>query len=519
MVDAIADYYAALARCDYPVKSRVTPGYLRPQLPASAPEAPESFEAIMRDVQAKIMPGVTHWQHPNFYAFFSANSSPPALLGDMLSNAINCIGFSWVASPAATELETVVMDWLVHLLGLPAGFKSQGTGGGVIQGTASEATLVALVAARAKALAQLGGHGSGLGPAPAAAGDAGALASRLVCYASEQAHSSVKKAVMISGLQLSQFKTIPAPREQGYAMDPTALAAAMAADVAAGRIPFFVVATTGTTSSGAFDPIAPIAAACRETGEALRAASGGSNGAAAAPSSSSFAPWLHVDAAWAGAALICPEHRGLGAGLDGVDSWDFNPHKWLRVNFDCSALFVRQRHWLLRALSITPEYLRSPEYDTGLVSDYRDWQVPLGRRFRSLKLWFALRMYGARALREHVRSHVAAAEEFAASVRADSRFELAAPPSLGLVTFRLRAALGVASGAAASDDLARANAANEALLEAINASGRAFLVHTKLSGAVVLRLAVGGSLTTPQHVRDTWHLVAACADKVAGRLK
>jgi len=460
MVDEIADYYAALAAGEYPVKARVSPGYLRPLLPAAAPEAGESLDAILADVHAKIMPGITHWQAPGFFAFFPANSSPPALLGDMLSDAINCIGFSWVASPACTELETIVLDWLVPLIGLPATFASAGTGGGVIQSSASDATLVALLAARARAAA--------------AAAASGTTPPRYVVYASEHAHSSVRKAASVMGLGDDAFRAIPAPGPT-YAMDVAALETAMAADAASGAQPIAVVATLGTTSSGAFDPLRGVTAAASRHGA-----------------------WVHVDAAWAGAAGMCEEHRAWLDGVEGAHSYAFNPHKWLRVNFDCSAMFVRERRWLAAALSLTPAYLRSPEYDSGLVTDYRDWQVPLGRRFRALKLWFTLRMYGAAALRAHIRAHVALAGAFAAWVRNDPAFEVVAPPSLALVCFRLRAS----------------NAANDALLAAVNASGTTFLVSTVLDGRTVLRLAVGGSLTREEHVAAAWEAIQVAARTV-----
>lgn len=404
MIDEIADYYAALASGSMPVKSAVAPGYLSKLLPAHAPENSESFDSVLADFHAHIMPGVTHWQSPGFFAFFPAHTSPPALLGDMLSDAINCIGFSWVASPACTELETIVVDWLRKLCGLPETFSPSGMGGGIIQSTASEATLVALLAAKVRALEGAAGNSE-------LEAD---MSQRLVCYASEHAHASVKKATMVAGLLPHQFRLVEAPGPM-HSMDADKLSEMMDADTASGKIPFFVCATLGTTSSGAFDPLPGICAAAKR-----------------------HAAWVHVDAAWAGAAFICEELRGPLKGVEGVDSFDFNPHKWLRVTFDCSAMFVRQRHWLRKALSITPEYLRSPEYDAGLVSDYRDWQIPLGRRFRSLKLWFVLRMYGAEALRAHVRLHCIFAVVFADLVRADARFALAAPVSLSLVCFRYR---------------------------------------------------------------------------------
>lgn len=570
MVDEIADYYAKLASPDssaVPVRSRTAPGYLLAALPSAAPEVPESFDAVLADVHRHIMPGVSHWQHPNWFAFFPAQSSPPALLGDMLSDALAVIGFSWVASPACTELETVVMDWLAQLIGLPPSFCSSAGkgGGGVIQGTASEATLCALLAAKARALGALRSAAPPAAGSDEAAWEAAAVA-RLTVYMSDQAHSSVKKAAMVAGIPLANVRVLPAPAGHEYALPAEALATAIAEDVSAGRVPFFAVATLGTTSSGAFDPV-------RDIGRAVQAYNRGASTHSSNPSSSSSsdtgagagasavsgagaagAPtvpvWLHIDAAWAGAALICPELRPLmattnkstacaaaaaasdaavvaadpaaagaaassaadsasaaaaaaaGLGLDLIDSLCFNPHKWLRTTFDCSAFWVGAglAHWLVQALSLTPEYLRSAEHESGAVRDLRDWQVPLGRRFRSLKLWMTLRMYGAEELRRGIREHVHMGEVFESLVRSDARFEVPVQRSLSLVCFRLRGA---------------SDAAQEALLARLNDSGRLFMVHTKLAGVgVVLRMAIGGSLTREEHVRAAWDLIASEADAV-----
>lgn len=409
------------------------------------------------------------------------------MLADMLSGALGVVGFSWVASPAATELETVVMDWLVTLLGLPDGFRSCGTGGGVIQGTASEAAVVTMLAAKARALADVAAAAGGTAPADAA--------SRLVAYGSDQAHSLLVKAASIVGLAPGALRLLPTAAGDGYAMSSTALAEALAADTAAGLIPFFVLGTFGTTSSGACDPFEDLLAVVRAHERAAQ-------DAAAAPAPARV--WLHADAAWAGSALVCPEYRPLARGAECADSLDFNPHKWLLTTFDCSCLFVRERKWLLDALSVTPAYLRSPEHDAGLVTDYRDWQLPLGRRFRSLKLWFVLRMYGAERLREHIRAGVAAADAFADCVRADARFELVCPPMLSLVCFRLRPVVGGPPGAAE-------DARNQALLERLNASGAVYLVSTRLSKSLVLRCAGGGALTTVEHMRVAWAAIAQAA--------
>lgn len=346
------------------------------------------------------------------------------MLGDMLSTMFNVIGFSWVSSPACTELETITLDWLAKMLELPSTFLSSCGGGGVIQGTASEATVVALLAAKSKALKtypELRGVNEGV------------VGAKLRLYTSDQAHSSVLKAAKIVGIpdanciSLKTIKTTESNsvgayeysdslKEIGnYSLDPTSLQEAIAEDREAGYIPCFVCATSGTTSSGAFDPLLETGKICKENDL-----------------------WLHVDAAWAGSAFICPEYRPLLNGVELADSFDFNPHKWLLTNFDCSTMWVQEKKWLLDALSLTPEYLRSKEYDAGLVQDYRDWQIPLGRRFRSLKLFFTLRMFGKKALQAHIREHCRLAAKFAQYIAEDENYEVITQPSLSLVCFRLR---------------------------------------------------------------------------------
>jgi aromatic-L-amino-acid decarboxylase len=338
---------------ELPVRSRVAPGEIRSRLPAHPPEVPQPFEEILADVGPLLVDGLTHWQSPNFFAYFPANASGPSVLGELLAAGLGVQGMLWSTSPACTELETLVLDWLVELCGLPARFHSRGPGGGVLQDSASSAVLRALVAARHRAVER--------GSSP---GD-------LVAYTSDQAHSSVEKAVRVAGLDHRQLVVVATDDRQ--ALDPNRLDAAMAADRAAGRVPFFVVATAGTTSSTAFDPVA-------EIGELA-----GRHGA-----------WLHVDGALSGAAAVCPELRWVVDGLDRADSYAFNPHKWLLTNFDCDCFWVADRAALVQALSVLPEYLRNAATESGAVIDYRDWQIPLGRRFRALKLWFVLRYYGPR---------------------------------------------------------------------------------------------------------------------------
>jgi len=431
VVDWIADYHERID--SFPVLSRSRPGDLLKALPEAPPEegvgsAGGGWDGILEDLDRLILPGITHWQAPGFFAYFPCNGSFPAVLGELLSAGLGIQGMLWATSPAATELETRMLEWLGKLIGLPAGFE------GCIQGTASESTLVALLAAR---------HRAGKGD--------------LVAYASEQAHSSVQKAANIAGVALRLV-----PVRDDLAMDAAALAAMIRDDRAKGRKPFFVTATVGTTSSTAIDPLPPLPPDI----------------------------WLHVDAAYAGAACVCPEFRWMIEGVDRADSFCMNPHKWLLTSFDCSAFWTRDRESLTGALSITPEYLRTAH--AGQVIDYRDWQIPLGRRFRALKLWLVMRHFGAEGLRAHIRRHIELAKRFEAWVREDARFEICAERTLALVCFRKRG----------SDE------ENRALLERVNASGRAYLSHTTLPDkGFTLRMAIGAPSTEERHVREAWDLL------------
>jgi aromatic-L-amino-acid decarboxylase len=457
LIDWIADYRQNAE--SFPVLSQVKPGAIRAALPPHPPEHGESFDVMMADVNQIIMPGITHWQSPNFYAFFPSNSSGPAVLGDLLSAGLGVQGMLWLTSPACTELETHVMDWLVEMMDLPPKFLSTSAGGGVIEDSASSATLCALLAARERAsnfaVNQRGGTG------------------KLIAYCTSHTHSSLDKAMMVSGMGLENLHKVDA--DENYAMRPEALAAQIAADKAAGLTPAFVCASVGTTSSNAVDPVAAIGAICREHGL-----------------------WLHVDAAMSGTAAVCPEYRWVLDGLELADSYVFNPHKWMFTNFDCTAFFVADRKALIDTLSILPEYLRNEATKSGAVIDYRDWQISLGRRFRALKLWFVIRHYGIEGLRHHIRQHVALTQEFAGWVRADDRFEQVAPAPLNLICFRHRGG----------------DAVNETILSRLNASGDLYLSHTKLNGQYVLRLCIGQTNTERRHVEKAWQRLQEEADRV-----
>jgi aromatic-L-amino-acid decarboxylase len=454
VVEWVARYMERVA--ELPVLSRARPGEVRAALPAKPPEQGEPFDALLADLDRVILPGITHWQSPNFFGYFPANASGPAILGDLVASGLGVQGMLWATSPACTELETHVLDWLADMLGLPERLTSRGAGGGVIQDTASSATLCALIAARERAT-----HG--------AANETG-VDRPLVVYATSEAHSSVEKAVGLAGIGRRNLRRVPV--DDTRAMRSEALAAALEEDRAAGRVPCCVVATVGTTSSTAVDPVRAIGEICRRAGV-----------------------WLHVDGALAGNAAICPEFRWLHDGLELADSYCVNPHKWLLTNFDCDAFYVADRAALIRALTILPEYLRNRATETGAVFDYRDWQVPLGRRFRALKLWFVIRWYGVAGLQRHIRHHVGLAQAFAGWVREDPRFEVVAPVVVNLVCFRHRGG----------------DTVNQQLLDALNASGALFLTHTRLDDRLVLRLAVGAPPTERAHVEDAWRRIQDAA--------
>ncbi|MDQ3928698.1 MAG: pyridoxal-dependent decarboxylase, partial [Chloroflexota bacterium] len=454
VVDWVADYMSKVE--SYPVLSQVKPGWVRSQLPDAAPEQGEPFEAIMSDLDTVIMPGITHWQSPNFFGYFPANTSGPSILAEMISAGLGVQGMLWLTSPACTELETHVLDWVVDLMGLPSGFKSSSAGGGVIQDSASSALVCSLLAARERAT---GGESNRTGSrAP------------LTVYATGQTHSSVDKAVRIAGIGSDYLRRVAT--DSDLRMSSEALDRLLTDDRAAGILPCMVVATIGTTATGAVDHIRQIAEVCHEHGV-----------------------WLHVDAAMSGSAGICPEFRHLQDGLELADSYCFNAHKWLLTNFDCDCFYVQDRASLINALSILPEYLRNAATESGAVIDYRDWQISLGRRFRALKLWFVLRSYGAERLREMIRRHVEIARWLTEQVNNSDIFELAAPTVLNLVCFRHVAG----------------DAATEQIMRTINESGQAFLTHARVKDQFILRFSVGSERTELRHVQEAWELLQSAA--------
>ena len=456
VIDWIADYYEHIE--DYPVLSQVQPGDIRNALPSSAPQKGKPYEEILTDMD-KIMPGITHWQSPNFHAFFPCATSGPAILGDLISTGLGIQGMIWATSPACTEVETHVLDWLIDMLDLPEKFKSTTTGGGVLQDTASSSSLVALIAARERA----------------SNGDTNKNGSngRLTAYTSHQSHSSIEKAVKIAGMGKNNLRIINT--DETFAMRTDLLRSQIEQDIQDGFTPAFVCATVGTTSSTALDPLEAIGKICKE-----------------------FDIWLHVDAAMAGPAALCPEYRFIHEGIEYADSYTFNPHKWMLTNFDCSVFYVADRKILIDSLSILPEYLKTKETETGAVFDYRDWGIPLGRRFRALKLWHVINYYGVEGLQEYIRGHVENTQQLKKWIEEDDRFEVMAPVPLNLICFRHK----------------NGDEFNERLLSKLNASGQIYLTHTKLNDQYVIRLSVGQATTTIAHLKQSWELIVNTAESL-----
>jgi aromatic-L-amino-acid decarboxylase len=455
-VDWVVDYLEDVGR--HPVRPTLKPGDIVKQLPPEAPPDGEPMEQIFADFQKIILPGITHWQHPSWFAYFSANNSPPSVLAELLTAGIGAQCMIWETSPAAEELEEVVLDWLRRLVGLPEGFT------GVIQDTASTTSLVAMLTAREQ-VTQFEINRRGMREA-------------LTVYVSEEAHSSVEKGAKIAGFGKENVRKIPTDRF--YAMIPEKLDEAIRADMAGKLMPACVVATVGTTSSSAIDPLEPIGRVCREHGV-----------------------WLHVDAAYAGTAALLPEKRWIFDGAEFVDSLVFNPHKWMLTNFDCSAYYVKDPGALIRTFEIHPEYLK-----TGVdaqVRNYRDWGIQLGRRFRALKLWFVLRSYGAEGLRRMIREHIRLAQDFKQWVETHESFELMAPVPLSLVCFRF-------NDGRTDEEL---DSFNRKLLNRLNQSGKLLLTQTTLGGRYVIRMAIDSRTTQERHVREAWELITGTAADLA----
>ncbi len=444
LIDWIADYWERLEHL--PVQSDVKPGDIRALLPPQAPEQPEPFGEIVADLDRVVAPGLVHWQSPNWFAFFPANASFPSILGELAAAGLGQQGMLWSTSPALTEIETHVLDWFVDLLELPQHWKSTGSGGGVIQMSASDSTHTAMLVARERARTR------------------GAAVDDMVVYTSAQAHSSIEKGAKAAGFRHVRLIDV----DDEFAMRPDALSDSIEADRAGGLVPAFVASTIGTTGTTAVDPVASIGDIARM--DRL---------------------WHHVDAAFAGTAMLCPEFRHHQDGLAGVDSYTFNPHKWMATNFDCSVFYVSDRRELTETLTIVPPYLRNAASESGDVIDYRDWHVSLGRRFRALKLWWVLRTYGATGLRALVREHVELARDLEQRLLADHRFEMIAPTTFSLVSFRH----------------VGGNAATDALAEAINRTGSAYLTASVVGDTRFIRVAIGQTNTRRAHVDALWDLI------------
>lgn len=458
IIDWIADYYENIET--YPVLSQVTPGQVFHSIPENPPQKGETMQEMMQDIDDKIMPGITHWQSPNFYAYFPSNTSFPSILGDLVSSGLGVQGMIWATSPAATELETRVLDWLAEMMGMPEKFKSASAGGGVIQDTASTSALTAVIAARERAT-KFESNQKG-------------VRQKLVAYISTQTHSSLEKAIKMAGIGKENLRLIDV--DEKFAMKPELLEEQIQKDKKAGLLPFFICGALGTTSSNAMDPL-------RKIGEIAQKEH----------------CWFHIDGAMSGTAMLCPEFRHFMDGVELADSFVFNPHKWMFTNFDCDVFWVGNRNELIHTFSILPEYLKNKATESGAVFDYRDWHVQLGRRFRSLKLWFVIRHYGVEGLQYHVRKHVELSQRFTQWVKESEDFELVTETPLNLVCFRHK----------------KDNDFNLKLMNTINETGKIFFTHTKLNDQIVLRMSIAQTNTEEEHVKNAWELIQKTAKQLA----
>ena len=453
VIDWVADYLENIEQ--YPVKSQVNPGDIAAALPMLPPEQGEPFEQLLSDVEEKILPGITHWQHPNFHAYFNANGSYASILAELITAAIGAQCMIWETSPAAAELEERVMEWLINMSGLSQNWD------GVIQDTASTGTLVSILTAREK-ITHFNINNRGFSN------------EKLRIYCSAQTHSSIDKSVKIAGIGLDNLVKIPV--DDQMALLPHLLEEAIKSDLALGKIPCCIITTLGTTGTTAMDPLEAIADIAIK-----------------------YSVWHHVDAAYAGAAFILPEYRHFLKGIEKADTYLFNPHKWMFTNFDCTAYFVKDKEALIQTFEILPEYLKTNT--RGKVNDYRDWGIPLGRRFRALKLWFVIREYGTSGIRIKIKEHIALAAWLEQRVIYHPDFEMVVDRVLSLVVFRC----------VKYADLEKNNALNAHILTAVNASGKAYITHTKVNHQYVLRVVTGQTHIQRHHVEKLWKLIQQIA--------
>ena len=457
VIDWLADYYENIE--SYPVLSQVSPGEIRSNLPDSPPAKGRNYDEILSDMDT-MMPGMTHWQHPNFHAFFPAGSSGPAILADMIATGTGIVGMLWETSPSCTEVETHVLDWLVDMLGMPSKFKSNEIGGGVIQDTASSSTLIALIGAREYA----------------SKGEFNSITTntKLSSYVSSHSHSSIEKAVKVAGLGNNSLRVISV--DSDFAMIPDELEKQIKDDIENGVKPAFVCASVGTTNTTAMDPIEEIGKICKK-----------------------YDIWLHVDAAMAGAAALCPEFRYIQNGLEYAQSYTFNPHKWMLTNFDCSVLYVDDRNKITSAMSVVPEYLKNKGSETGQVIDYMDWSVPLGRKFRGLKLWQVINYYGTEGLQKYIRENVEHTQILKSWIEEDDNFEIIAPVPLNLICFKHK----------------KGSAFNQKLHETVNQTGKLYITRTKINDEYILRFSIGQVTGTIDHIKKSWKLIQQTAKNIS----
>ncbi|XP_065853518.1 tyrosine decarboxylase 1-like [Euphorbia lathyris] len=456
VIDFIADYYNNIE--NYPVQSQVQPGYLSSKIPLSAPYLPESIEHILKDVSDSIIPGLTHWQSPNFFGYFPASASNAGFLGEMLCSGLNVVGFNWISSPAATELESRLMDWMADLLKLPSSFLFSGNGGGVLHGTTCEAVVCTLAAARDRALQMFGWD----------------HITKLVVYTSDQTHSTIHKGAKLVGIPSCNIRALSTSVSNGFSLSPQTLEEAIEKDMASGFLPLYLCGTIGTTACGAVDPI-------KELGKIAN----------------KHNIWFHIDAAYAGNACICPEFRHYLDGVEFADSISMNLHKWFLTNLTCCCLWIKQPRLLIESLSTSPEYLRNSATESNKVIDYKDWQLSLSRRFLALKVWVVIRRHGVVNLMHHIRSDVMLAKRLESLVKNDKRFEIVVPRKFALVCFRLKL---------------KTNDLNRELLAELNKSGRAFVTHGMVEGMYFIRCCIGSTLTEEKHVDELWNLIQEKTD-------